>query len=355
MLLDIQVPLHLGETPDINGGRRLLEEVLASRTLKRPSYIIGLTEYADALVSAGSVFGENLFALIECRSGDDRWKRLLEKFVAHVISSAQLRDEPVAIAGYRTAMAVVCALNSPELEAVLALPYDWKDVTGGSCNPTFETTLKNGSGIHRVIATSALEMGMPAAAALCAKTIERFRPRYIAMTGIAGGMKGEATFGDIIAAEACWDYSGGKVSELEGVVISLNEPRTAELDPIVKMQFQRMIGDQKLLMDMHQAYKGKRPDSCPSVHQGLLFTGTQVITSKTRTKELVLQHRKLRGIDMEGYAVFAAAKYSELPRPTAIVVKAVSDFADPEKADEWRPYASHTSASFLFAWAIKHL
>ncbi len=66
-------------------------------------------------------------------------------------------------------------------------------------------------------------------------------------------------------------------------------------------------------------------------------------------------NRKLSAIDMEGYAIFASARYAEHPRPHPILLKGLSDFADKEKDDRWRTYASYTSARLLFSWAEKHL
>ena len=355
LMLDIQLPLRQGEPINAQGGKRLLEEVLASDSLKRPSYIVGMTDYSESFVDAEPVFQRNLFAIVQRSADSEQWKQQISGFVRHVVAAVQLRTEPLQDGGYKVSLAIVCALDDPELAALTRLPMHWTDITGTSCNPTFEGYIANASGRHRIVATSALEMGMPAAAALCAKTIERFRPRFIAMTGIAGGLKDDTNFGDIIAADVCWDYSGGKISEKDGVAVLESEPRTAEIDPNLKAQFQRMSQDLSLLGLLVGGYTGERPAITPGVQIGPLFTGTHVVASTVRVQELVSMNRKVKAIDMEGYGVFAAARYAEHPRPLPVVVKGVSDFADPEKADKWRPFASHTSAAFLMEWARRYL
>jgi nucleoside phosphorylase/CheY-like chemotaxis protein len=355
LILDLQLPMRSGDEVQKLGGKTLLQEILASDFLLRPRYILGISEYPESIELAESTFADNLFGLLDSSALESEWKPRLLSFLEHVASATQVQSNPNAPSGYGISLAIVCALHTPELEAVLQLPCQWMEITGNSCNPTFQALLVNGGGTHRVVAVSALEMGMPAAAALAAKTIEKYRPRYVAMTGIAGGIKGSGGFGDVVVADSCWDYSGGKVIEKNGVVHIENEPRTAELDPTLKSQFMRLINDNSLLARVAAGYNGDLPETRLSGRVGPIFTGTHVITSEQRAKELTLLNRKLSAIDMEGYAIFASARYAEQPRPSPLLLKGLSDFADKEKDDRWRKYASYTSARLLFAWAERHL
>jgi nucleoside phosphorylase len=85
-------------------------------------------------------------------------------------------------------------------------------------------------------------------------------------------------------------------------------------------------------------------------HLGPLFTGALVVSNQAKVDELTFTHRKLKGIDMEAYAVFCAAKYADSPQPIAIAIKSISDCADEEKNDLWRRYAAYTSAAVLIEW-----
>jgi nucleoside phosphorylase len=58
-------------------------------------------------------------------------------------------------------------------------------------------------------------------------------------------------------------------------------------------------------------------------------------------------NRDLLGIDMETYAVYHAAFQSRRPKPTAVSLKAVCDFADPDKNDGFQPYAAFVSAQVI--------
>jgi len=67
------------------------------------------------------------------------------------------------------------------------------------------------------------------------------------------------------------------------------------------------------------------------------------------------QHRQLLGIEMETYAVFAAAEECFTPRPLTFSLKSVVDFADSNKDDRFRKYASFTSAQTLKHFVEKYL
>lgn len=355
LILDLQIPIRSGEEIKKLGGMKLLQEILASETYQRPNYILGISDYSESILLSEKTFSDNLFGLLDSSAPEHEWTSRLSSFVGHVASATQVQSNPAAPKGYGVSLVIVCALHVPELDAVLKLPYKWTEITDTSCNPTFETTIQNTGGIHKIVAVTALEMGMPAAAALAAKTIERFRPRYVAMTGIAGGVSKAGGFGDVVVAESCWDYSGGKVVEVGGVIQIENEPRTAEMDPTLKSQFLRLASDTSLLKRISSEFAGEIPHSQLKVNIGPIFTGTHVITSELRTRELSVMNRKLSAIDMEGYSIFASARYAELPKPQPILLKGLSDFADKDKDDKWRVYASYTSARLLFAWADKHL
>ena len=50
------------------------------------------------------------------------------------------------------------------------------------------------------------------------------------------------------------------------------------------------------------------------------------------------------GLDMESYGFYAACEAIYEPKPEYCCIKAVSDFADSEKKDQYQKYASFISA-----------
>src|SRR5437660_12913556 len=64
----------------------------------------------------------------------------------------------------------------------------------------------------KLIATTSTSMGLTAAAIVTTQLILQFRPKVIAMVGIAAGTRsGNKEYGDILLADPSVDYNSGKV------------------------------------------------------------------------------------------------------------------------------------------------
>ena len=58
---------------------------------------------------------------------------------------------------------------------------------------------------------------------------------------------------------------------------------------------------------------------------------------------------------MESYGIYYAAMNASEPRPKAIVVKSICDFANSEKGDKYQKFAVYTSANYVAYLLEKHL
>ena len=90
------------------------------------------------------------------------------------------------------------------------------------------------------------------------------------------------------------------------------------------------------------------------MHIGPIATGSAV-QADSRTVEILVQHRKAIGLEMEAYGVMAAAHEAPLPDVKSFVMKSVSDFADSDKKDEFQTYAAYSSATALRVFAENYL
>jgi hypothetical protein len=94
-----------------------------------------------------------------------------------------------------------------------------------------------------------------------------------------------------------------------------------------------------------------RPDgesgrTLPRAHFGPVFSGEKVIADDATMVELRSVWPKAIGTEMEGLGV-ALASYRG--GPGFLLVKAVCDFADPAKDDDWHRYAAEAAARFAVA------
>jgi hypothetical protein len=91
----------------------------------------------------------------------------------------------------------------------------------------------------------------------------------------------------------------------------------------------------------------------PRVHFGTVASGSNVIASKKMQSRLLSLHGKIVASEMEGAGLLAQTFTHEMPTP-AIVVKGISDYADPKKAaaDDsgyWRQLACENSIRLALA------
>ena len=77
-----------------------------------------------------------------------------------------------------------------------------------------------------------------------------------------------------------------------------------------------------------------------------ITTILQTILQFDKVVERVIYNRKLLGIDMETYAVYYAAQ-NAMNSPKFVSIKAVSDYANQHKNDDYQKYAAFISIQFL--------
>ena len=63
-------------------------------------------------------------------------------------------------------------------------------------------------------------------------------------------------------------------------------------------------------------------------------------------KQIHTVFRETIGLDMEAYGVVYAAQNATAPRPKALVIKSVCDYANNEKSDQYQKFAAYTSCEF---------
>jgi nucleoside phosphorylase len=250
---------------------------------------------------------------------------------------------------------IVCALEQPELDAVFKAcggTAAWKEIGESRYTHVYrETELKtlNGKSL-RIIATASTSMGLTAAAIATTQLIFQFRPRLVAMIGIAAGTRaGNKEFGDVLVADPSVDYNSGKVVHVGGIREFLPDPYPIGLNARLRSVLQRYASNKDVFADIRKRWNGTTPPSPNRLHIGPLGAADQVIDDPTRVLEITKNWRKLVGVEMETYAVYRACHESPDPKPRMVSFKSVCDFAA-EKTDSWQGYAAYTAAEFAVSF-----
>jgi nucleoside phosphorylase/CheY-like chemotaxis protein len=354
LVVDMNMPMRSGEEATAEGGLRLITRLQRKgHGLRSPVHIVGLTAFDSLAEEHGAVFSESLWHLIKYSESSDGWALQIAEKLVHIAETKM--QQPVD--GYDFDLGIVTANDAVELEAVLSLDAEWRtrEVAGN------ETLFHVGSfaggedrtGV-RVVAAAAGEMGMAAATALSMNMIHAFRPRYLAMVGIAAGYEG--SYGDILVATIAWDYGAGKNRYIKGRSTFLPAPSQIQMNPLLKARLSLAAMDKSILRRIQAEWTGEpQPTQELDLRMGRVASGAAVLENRPLVEEIRARDRKLIGIEMEAYGVYMAARVCDEPRPMAMAIKSVCDFADEQKNDHYQAYAAYTSARFLQEFSVLHL
>ncbi len=341
LLLDMQLPLRDGQKAQQKAGLDFLKDFKNTTRYHQPREIIGITEFEAELEIAKQDFDNNLLQLIHYDEKSNDWQEKLEKRFEYLYSCEQDKNL------YNYDVAIICALKSPELDAVIDHLDNWEQLVVENDKST-KYYSNNMDGV-KIIVASAAQMGMPASTTLAMKTIDFFRPKYLFMAGICAGVKEKVNLGDILVADQSWDYGSGKIKMDGDEQIFQVEPYPLRLDGTLKANAEELQANREIISEIRHNWKIKNGEL--NVHIGPIASGASVISDKNFIDEITKkQHRKLLGIEMEAYGVMYAANNCSEPRPKAMIVKSVCDFGDSDKDDSMQQYAAYTSASFIYAY-----
>lgn len=251
---------------------------------------------------------------------------------------------------FKSDIGMICALEYPELAAVVkALGGEsaWKEVGDTRLTHIYrESTLTTERGTNlRVIATTSTSMGLTAAAIATTHLVLQFRPKLVAMVGIAAGTRsGGKQFGDVLVADPSVDYNSGKVVFEGGIREFQPDPYPIGLNPRLRSVLQK-YRSHSVFSEIRKRWSGTTPSSPNRLHVGPVGAADQVIDDETRITEIRKNWRKLIGVEMETYGVYRAVNEAPEPKPRVVSFKSVCDFAA-EKSDSWQEFAAFTAAEF---------
>ncbi len=280
-----------------------------------------------------------------------RWS-LTENGIDHLRQLSGLALPVLSDVGtFRSDVGIICALEYPELAAVLKSfggAGAWKEVGDTRHTHVYrETDMVTAKGSKlRIVATTSTLMGLTAAAIATTQLVFQFRPRLVAMIGIAAGTRsGGKQYGDVLVADPSVDYNSGKVVLEGGIREFQPDPYPIGLHPRLRSVLQKYRSAQTLFGDIRNRWNGTAPLQPNRLHVGPVGAADQVIDDETRVLEIRKNWRKLIGVEMETYGVYRAVHEAPDPKPRVVSFKAVCDFAA-EKSDSWQEYAAFLAAEF---------
>ncbi len=208
-------------------------------------------------------------------------------------------------------------------------------------------TFPDGStGTYNVVVMPLLGMGRVQATTATNDAIRRWKPRYVILVGIAGGVaENGVKLGDVLVSNQIADY------ELQ---------RQSDAAPEIRWQVykvsQRLLSAAQNFMDeswtdlisANRPYRRGRPKR----YIGPIASGDKVIDSAETLEKFLKIWPKLIGVEMEAGGVALSVLQAE-NQARFFMIRGVSDLADGKKKDpkvkNWRPYACDVAASYTIA------
>jgi nucleoside phosphorylase len=356
LLLDLVMPRDEETEASAEESLKFLDEIYYNSLIKIPVHIIGFSQYDELIKANLDNFEDKLWHLINFSFTSSKWKDKLKNKISHLISVKQNFHESIE-SKTKFDICIICALEVPELESVLELNCNWKEVHFNDDPLIYhEGTISTVSGnTFRVLACSINKMGMQAAASVSAMIIAKFRISYLFMAGICAGVRERGVnFGDVIIAEHSLDYGSGKLIEgANGELIFKPDPHQYPTDQSLISKVNNFIRSKDQLARIQSAWKGKQISSVLTAKLGPIASGSYVVSSKAFVSNIVETNRKLLAIDMEGYGVYLTCHYFNQTK--CLFVKSICDFGDQDKNDDYQAYASFTSARFIHSFIVNML
>ena len=196
---------------------------------------------------------------------------------------------------------------------------------------------------YRVVAVLLPKMGEIAAANAVTDTIARWKPKFLIMIGIAGGIpQDDLDLGDVVVADQIIGYEYGKLTDEE----FKHRDRAYPASTLLLERIRNFWDD-----SWNRHVNEPRPDNAKRATSkhfvGPIASGNKVIASTEFRNQLKSRWSELIALEMEGEGVFAAA--FDRPQeqiPATLIIRGISDMADERKSDEWQEYAANAAAAF---------
>jgi len=182
-------------------------------------------------------------------------------------------------------------------------------------------------------------MGNAPAAAEVGRAVQAWQPVYVVLVGITGGLRPHVQLGDVLVADQVVGYEQARIG-----------PQGPEWRYEVYRPSHRLIDTARVVAgsDWADSIRTARPidhrgTRLPAVHFGPVLSGEKVVADSRDLAAHIKVWPKARGVEMEGFGTAVATHHGDT---RFILVKGVSDLADPTKDDRWHPYAAEAAARF---------
>lgn len=222
-------------------------------------------------------------------------------------------------------------------------------------------------GSVRVVFARSTQPGQRHANTLASVVSSKFRPRFVFACGIAAAAeKKGGHLGDVIVGRSAYYYVPAKISSEDPQY----RPRHSE-QPCSSLLLNWALGVERHNRNWHETLRTTRPIEPPTeqrqtygypkVIEGVVASGEYLIRSEEFMNWLVDNvNDYICAAEMESASFcHASIEASGADIPHVIIIRAVTDYGDRSKSDEWREYGCEASALYALEliekWVAPHV
>lgn len=215
--------------------------------------------------------------------------------------------------------------------------------------PYHTANVKVGASNLRVIMAQALDQGNVNAAGTLQDLVREFRPRLAVLLGIAGGIDEDVKLGDVVIPTLVIDYGPQAIKNKDEVE---HAGQAWPADPTLRRVVTNFISSPGAAVMAGPKSRDLDKESV-TIHAGAIGSGYAVIKSDTSMLRQWLRdtNRKTLAVETEGAGFLGTYDLLDKDRrpENFMIVRGISDNADPKKDDRWHDAASENAVEALRA------
>ncbi len=360
VILDFFIPAFSGGKVDAGNASALLN-IIENDGCYCPTHVVGLSQYEqDELPNETDRFG--YLQTIRFSYSDEYWKKKLYnicKFLEKVSKSSYAHRH----FSFDYDVLIVTAREENEYNPIVGALH-W---SGGGHNHlqhgapykgcVGDIVLPSGQDVRAAVVCVG-EVGLSAAASVVASAISLLRPKHVVMLGMCAGLRrtiGSSLvgLGDVIISSECELWDGLRYTDSDdGTVSEPKSPMRFGDENIVTAARGLLEGSERVVKDgLRDHYRtcshlkglgtlSSEVTESAEVRIGLNVSGSSLVASNLKQKEIIDRIPRAISLEMEIYAVYRAVFATVGNKPTVIAVKGVTDLADKEKGKALQASAS---------------
>lgn len=196
----------------------------------------------------------------------------------------------------------------------------------------YSCELETSRGFVSIIVPYPIAMGIEGSVCNTTKIINSFHPQYLFMVGVCAGNSNVTNIGDLVIAEKSLNYNSiVEIEKADGTTRMKYMQNADGINKNLKSKLSRFFSSEVLKSIKDSNPKHKLFERNLKKHIGLMVTGSSLLRSDEKIKNINEAYHNVKGLDMETNGFYFTSTHSANTTPHFASIKGVSDYGDTAK------------------------